>query len=248
MTSARMTSGRDAFDLGAAGQTVVYVRGLIENGDLRPGDRLAPERELVRRIGVSRTSIKEGLRMLAAMGVITIRRGAGAFITAGPPALLSQPLAQFTVMHHISRECLSEARQMIESSAAALAAERATGDQLAAISDEVIGMYSTLEEPRAFLRHGAGFHRAVAAGANNRVLGALAEMVASLHDQQRPATMDSDGVGLLRTADLHRRIFLAIRRRDAEGARAAMTEHFRHAQARQGAARKSTAGRSARAS
>ncbi|MFO7694997.1 MAG: FCD domain-containing protein [Vicinamibacterales bacterium] len=248
MTSTRMPSGFDTVELGAAGQTVAYVRGLIEHGDLRPGDRLAPVRELVRRIGVSRTGVREGLCALAAMGVISIRRGAGAFITAGPPTLVSQPLDLFTVMHHISRESLSEARQMIESSAAALAAERATGDQLAAISDEVIGLYASLDEPRAFLRHDAGFHRAVAAGANNRVLGALIDMVASLHDQQRPATIDGDGVGLPRTADLHRLIFLAIRRRDAEGARAAMTAHFRHAQARQCAEREITVGRSARAS
>ncbi|MCU0252543.1 MAG: FCD domain-containing protein [Vicinamibacterales bacterium] len=241
-------SGRDALDLGAVGQTVAHVRGLIERGDLRPGDRLAPERELVRRIGVSRSSIRVGLHTLAAMGVITIRQGAGAFITAGPPTLVSQPLALLTVMHDISLASQYEARQMIEGSAAALAAERATGDQLAAISDEVIGMYSTLAEPRAFFRHDAGFHRAVAAGANNRVLGALIDMVASLHDQQRPATIDSDGAGLLSTADLHRLIYVEIRRRNAEGARAAVAAYFRHAQARQCAECASTAGTSARVS
>jgi len=54
-----MPSGRASRDLGAAEQMIAYVRGLIEKGALRPDDRLAPERELVRQIGVSRTSVHE---------------------------------------------------------------------------------------------------------------------------------------------------------------------------------------------
>ena len=216
----------------AAEQVVAYVRGLIEKGALRPGDRLASERELVLAIGVSRPSVRAGLRSLATMGVVTTRQGAGTFITAGPPALVNEPLGLLAALHGITREGLFEARRVLEVSAAGLAAERATGDQLAAMSDEITGMYTSLEDPQTFLRHDVRFHRAVAAGSNNLVLSALIEMVASLHYEQRKVTVERARNELRENADIHRRIYLAIRVRDAEAARVAMDEHLRLALAR----------------
>lgn len=216
----------------AAEQVVAYVRGLIEKGALRPGDRLASERELVIEIGVSRPSVRAGLRSLATMGVVTTRQGAGTFITAGPPALGNEPLGLLAALHGITREGLFEARRTLEVSTAALAAERATGEQLAAMSDEITGMYTSLEDPQAFLRHDVLFHRAVAAGSNNLVLSALIEMVASLHYEQRRVTVERARNELRENADMHRRIYQAIRTRDAEAARVAMDEHLRLALAR----------------
>jgi len=216
----------------AAEQVVAYVRGLIEKGALHPGDRLASERELVREIGVSRPSVRAGLRSLATMGVVQTRQGAGTFITVGPPALVNEPLGLLTALHGISRERLFEARRVLEVSASGLAAERATGEQLAAMSDEITGMYTSLEEPQAFLRHDVRFHRAVAAGSNNLVLSALIEMVASLHYEQRRVTIERARNELRENADIHRRIYQAIRSRDAEASRIAMDEHLRLALAR----------------
>jgi GntR family transcriptional repressor for pyruvate dehydrogenase complex len=211
----------------AAEQVVAYVRGLIEKGALRPGDRLASERELVSEIGISRPSVRAGLRSLATMGVVQTRQGAGTFITAGPPALVSEPLGMLAALHGITREGLFEARRVLEVSTAALAAERATGEQLAAMSDEITGMYTSLEDPQAFLVHDVRFHRAVAAGSNNLVLSALIEMVASLHYEQRKVTIERARHELRENADIHRRIYQAIRSRDAEAARLAMDEHLR---------------------
>ena len=121
----------------------------------------------------------------------------------------------------------------MEVGTAALSAERATGDQVAAMSDEITGMYASLDDPQAFLVHDVRFHRAVALGANNPVLGALIEMVASLHYEQRRVTVERARESLRETADMHRRIYQAIRARDPEAARAAMDEHLRLAQAAQ---------------
>lgn len=221
-----MASGRVSRDKDAAEQTIAYVRGLIEKGALRPGDRLRPL-ELMRRTGLSRPSVREGLRSLAAMGVVWSRRGSGTFITAGPPALASEPLGLLTALHGISPAGLFEARRVLESNTAALAAARASGDQLAAMSDEITGMYSALEDPQAFLQHDLRFHRAVAAAANNLVLGALIEMVASLHYEQRRTTIERARAQLRDAADRHRGIYQAIRTRDVEGARAAMGEYLK---------------------
>ena len=211
---------------------MAYVRGLIERGELKPGDRLASERELVQAIGVSRPSVRAGLRSLATMGVVTTRQGAGTFMVAGPPALVNEPLGMLAALHGITREGLFEARRVLEVSSVALAAQRATGEQLAAMSDEITGMYTSLEAPQDFLRHDVLFHRAVAAGSNNLVLSALIEMVASLHYEQRRVTIERARNELRSEADMHRRIYQAVRSRDPEAARAAMDEHLQRALAR----------------
>ena len=85
---------------GVTAEIVVrHVRALIERGELKPGDRLPPERELAVQLGVSRPSVRAGLRSLAAIGVLQTRHGAGTFITDGPPTLGSEPLSFLAALH-----------------------------------------------------------------------------------------------------------------------------------------------------
>ena len=201
----------------------------IERGALRPGDRLASERDLASQVGVSRTSVRAGLRSLAAMGVVQTRRGAGTFITAGPPTLVSEPLRLIASLHGLDLGGLWEVRRVLEAGSASLAAERASAEQIATLSDEVTGMYSALHQPQTFLDHDLRFHRAVAAAANNPMLGAIIEAVAALFFEQRRVTIER-ARNLRESADAHRKIYQAIRARDGESARAAMEEHIRLAQ------------------
>src|SRR5215467_7449561 len=69
-----------------------HVGDMIRLGKLKPGDRLPPERELAKRLGISRASLRAGLRSLAATGVLISRHGSGTYIADGPPALASEPL------------------------------------------------------------------------------------------------------------------------------------------------------------
>jgi GntR family transcriptional repressor for pyruvate dehydrogenase complex len=216
----------------AAEQVINHVRRLIDQGTLRPGDRLASERELARQVGVSRPSVRAGLRSLAAMGVVRTRQGAGTFLSDGPPALINEPLGLLAALHRLSLSGLFEVRRVLEAGTAALAAERATPEQIATMSDEITGMYTALEDPQGFLDYDLRFHRAVAAAADNPMLAALIEMVASLFFEQRRLTIER-ARNLRESADLHRKIYQAIRARDREAARAAMDEHLRLAQAAQ---------------
>jgi GntR family transcriptional repressor for pyruvate dehydrogenase complex len=213
-------------DVDAAEQVVAHVRTMIEGRALRPGDRLASERDLALQIGVSRTSVRAGLRWLAAMGVVQARRGAGTFITDGPPTLVSEPLRLIASLHGLDLAGLWEVRRVLEAGSASLAAERAKPEQIATISDEVTGMYSALNDPQVFLDYDLRFHRAVAAAAGNPMLGAIIEAVAELFFEQRRHTIER-AHNLQETADMHRKIYQAIRARDVEGARAAMDEHVR---------------------
>jgi len=209
-----------------------HVRHLIERGELRPGDRLPTERELAARIGVSRPTVRTGLRTLATMGVVRSRQGAGTFITDGPPALASEPLGLMAALHGLSRDGLFEARRVLEVGTSGLAAERSSGDDLAAMSEEVIGMFASVGEPLTFLWHDVRFHRAIAAASGNPVLGVLIDMLGSMFYERRRATIQT-ATDLRETADAHRRIYQAIRARNRDAARAAMDDHLRDAQAAQ---------------
>lgn len=213
----------------AAELVVAYLRQLIESGEFNPGDKLPPERELAKLIGVSRPSVRAGLQSLATVGVVDSRRGAGTFVTDGPPLLDINPLSLFAALHGVPEHELFEARRVLEIDLAGLAAERAKGDHLAAMSEEVMEMFASMDNPQRFLRHDIRFHRAVTAGARNPLLGALMEMVADLFYDQRKNTVDRYQ-GAEEAAAHHRRIYQAIRAGDVERARREMDTHLRWAQ------------------
>jgi GntR family transcriptional repressor for pyruvate dehydrogenase complex len=208
---------------------VQHVRGLIERGELRPGDRLPAERDLAVQLGVSRPSVRAGLRSLAAIGVLQTRHGAGTFITDGPPTLGSEPLSFLAALHGFTRDEMFEARRALEVGVAGLAAERANDEQIATIAEEVTGMFASLDEPQAFLIHDIRFHRAVAQASGNPILASLVEMVSALFYEQRRKTAQH-GRDLKESAQLHRTIYHAIRAHDPKRARAGMAEHLSHAQ------------------
>ena len=137
---------------GSTEQVVAHVRGLIERGALRPGDRLPAERDLALQIGVSRPTVRAGLRALAAMGVVQSRHGSGTYIPDGPPTLGSEPLSFLAALHGFTREEMYEARRILEVGAAGLAAERATPEQLAALAEEVASLFATMERSAALPR------------------------------------------------------------------------------------------------
>jgi GntR family transcriptional regulator, transcriptional repressor for pyruvate dehydrogenase complex len=240
---------------GSTEQVVAFVRGLIDRGRLRPGDRLPGERDLATQIGVSRPSVRAGLHALAAMGVVRSRHGSGTYIPSGPPSLGSEPLSFLAALHGFSREEMYETRRILETEAAGLAADRATSDHLATLAEEVAGLFANRDNPHQFLVHDINFHRAVADAAKNPIVGALVGMVSALYYERRKATAEQASDRDLRdAAEAHRRIYQAIRARDAEAARRAMSAHLLQASRYQaqeldgdGSARPSKRRRSARA-
>ena len=125
-----------------------------------------------------------------------------------------------------------EARRVLEVGVAGLAAERATGDQLASISEEITGMYASMDDAQAFLVHDIRFHRAVATAAGNPILASLVEMVSGIFYEHRRKTA-AQGRDHKEAADLHRAIYNALRSRDPERARRAMDDHLSLARDRQ---------------
>ena len=212
-------------------EVVSRLREMIHRGDLRPGDRLPPERDLAKLLGVSRPTLRAGIRSLSAVGVLLSRQGAGTFVvkTDGPPSLDSSPLRMMAALHGFTTAEMFEARRALEMAIAGLAAERATGDQMATMSEEIAGMFASLDEPETFLVHDMRFHQTVAAASGNRILTALMNMVATILFDVRSKTVRR-ATDLKESAEMHRRIYRAIRERDWESARTAMRDHLMLAQ------------------
>jgi GntR family transcriptional regulator, transcriptional repressor for pyruvate dehydrogenase complex len=225
MTTRVVPLGENDDESLTAERVVRHLEAMIECGDLKPGDRLPPERELAQRLGVSRPSVRAGLRSLVALGVVESRHGAGSFITAGPPRLSTGPLSLMAALHGFTRDEMFEARLVLEVGAAGLAAERAQGDDLAAMSEEVAGMFASLGDPHSFLLHDVRFHRAIAVASHNPVLAALVEMVSTFNYERRRLTVERSR-DLKEAADLHRRVYAAVRDHDVERARLEMTQHL----------------------
>jgi GntR family transcriptional repressor for pyruvate dehydrogenase complex len=222
----------DATDSAAA--VVAHVRELIDRGALGPGARLPPERDLAVQVGVSRPTVRAGLRTLAALGVIRSRRGSGTYIPEGPPTLGSEALSFLAALHKFTADDVYEARRFLEVGAAGLAAERATSDHLATLADEVAGLFASLSERQVFLVHDINFHRGIAAASGNPIVASLVEMVSALYYERRRATAERAVDRDLRdAADAHRQIYQAIRARDVERARRMMNEHLLRARSYQ---------------
>jgi GntR family transcriptional repressor for pyruvate dehydrogenase complex len=120
-----------------------------------------------------------------------------------------------------------EARRILEVEASGLAAERATSDHLATLAEEVAGLFANLDNPLLFLVHDINFHRGVADAAKNPIVATLVGMVSAMYYERRKATAERASDSDLRdAAEAHRRIYQAIRARDAAAARRAMNDHL----------------------
>jgi len=214
-------------------EVVNHIRSLLENGTLRPGDKIPPEREFARTLKISRASLRTGIGYLAAMGVMKIRHGVGTFVADGPPEFGEASFSLMGALHGFQSWQMFEARSILESSLAALAAERGKEEHHTALAEEVAEMFATLNTPADYLVHDVLFHRIIAQASGNPILAAVMETVTSSMYDRRRRTVER-ATDLRESAEMHREIFRAIRARKPLEARKLMEEHLRLAQVAQG--------------
>ncbi len=209
-------------------QVVDHIRSLIENGTLQPGDKIPPEREFARALKISRASLRTGIGYLAAMGVMKVKHGVGTFVADGPAEFGKASLSLMGALHGFQSWQMFEARMILESQVAALAAERGKEEHHAAMSEEVAEMFAAMDAPADYLIHDVLFHRIIAQASGNPILAALSETITSaLYDKRRKTVERS--TDLRESAEMHREIYRAIRAHKPAEARRLMEEHLRMA-------------------
>lgn len=205
----------------AADHAAAYVRSLIFSGELAPGDRLPPSRELAARLGISPVTLRLALRSLQSLGYVVTGRGAQAGSRVSDVETLGGCWAAWASRHADDVDGIFELRATVETRIAWLAAERRTDEDMSAI-DAANAMLS--ETHKGVLRWNAVFHDAIAAAAHSRELAAvMAEARGKLF---LPVDLALRQHRLDEISRDHADIAQAIRRKDPAGASAAMGAHI----------------------
>lgn len=202
---------------------------LISEGTLVPGARLPAEREMASSLKVSRGSLRQALKMLGVMGVVSQRVGDGTYLNGAAPSILAEPMEFLILLDGISMEELMEARLIVEPELAARAARRATPERVASLRESLSRMRESRGNHVELIAADLHFHQTIFQMAGNRVCSVMFSIVhQSLHKLME---ITSQMVDLNHTVRLHGRIFAAIRKGDAEEARVRMFGHLTDAKA-----------------
>jgi GntR family transcriptional repressor for pyruvate dehydrogenase complex len=157
----------------------------MASGELRPGDRLPAERELAQRFQVSRTSVREALRVLETLGVIGIRRGAenGAVLMREPENAFAAVLRLLVGLQHVALPEIMELRVMVEVWAARMVASQRDPGTLAQLEGLLLEMSSDTIDQHAFHDLDATFHVSIVRSAKNRLVNLIEASVDSAFRQ-----------------------------------------------------------------
>ncbi len=204
---------------------------LIREKQLRPGDRLPPERELAAQMGVSRPSLREALRALSIMGIIENRQGSGTYITALEPAQLVEHLDFILSLDDSMFLDFFEARRVLESGSAALAAQKINPEQIEDLETYLAHSEEAVSDPEAFLLCDMEIHRLISEAANNKILSLSMAVINKVGLYSRRRTSEYPDIRQKTLAD-HRNLIQAIKSRDPRAASRAMEEHLDHVEAK----------------
>lgn len=206
---------------------VARILGLVTAGNLRAGDPLPSERNLAESFQVSRPTVREAVRALAVLGVLEIRHGGGIVVSQLSAADLLKPLTFFLTLQNTEVDKLYEARQLIEGDIAARAASRATAQDVAELEALIDAQQAATENPAQYREVDTAFHRRLAELAENEFLARTAQSLNILGLEFRKIASETPNV-ISRSIKDHKAIVKALRDKDAEAARAAMTAHMQN--------------------
>jgi GntR family transcriptional regulator, transcriptional repressor for pyruvate dehydrogenase complex len=207
---------------------VDQIKTLIRTNRLRPGDRLPSERELCERMGVSRVTVREALRILEAGGLVEIRVGArgGAFVTTPSSERLGAGLADLIQLAPVTAVEVTEARLVFELGIIPMLVERATDEDIDGLRRLTRDHIAALRRGEYTMANSAEFHNRVAACSHNAAIEMLMHsfhgpLLMSLREAATAAPLMGQ-----RGVYEHRDFVEAIAERDAEKATDIMHRHL----------------------
>lgn len=230
MTSEQKTSAETSIS-----QTEVVIQGIKEmltSGELTPRSRLPIEKDLAAQLGVSRGSLREGIRALAALGIVETKQGDGTYVTSLDPHTLLGPLRFLADTQQPTNAAdLLAVRRVLESESAALAARRLTEEDLHEMGvllshvDDMLADLASVDLD-AVLRADIAFHNLIARACDNPPLAALIESLGGrTHRARLWRAISEQGAIEAAHAD-HKAIFLELQNREPDRARIRMSSHL----------------------
>ncbi|MFB2598691.1 FadR/GntR family transcriptional regulator [Herbiconiux sp. P17] len=204
---------------------ILKIQRMIVAGELKPGQKLPPEKELSEGLGLSRNSLREAVKALELIRVLDVRRGDGTYVTTLEPNLLLEAVS-FVVEMHQDRSLIElfEARRVLEPAAAGLAAaklDQGALERLRSMVDEVDATTSVEE----LVAHDLAFHAQITAGSENAYLISMVEALSSGTVRARIWRGLTEEQSVARTLDEHHAIVDALERHDVDLVRSLVTVH-----------------------
>jgi DNA-binding FadR family transcriptional regulator len=213
----------------AIDEIIAQIRELIHRGDIGPGDRLPPERDLAAQFGVSRNTVREALRMLEITGMVDLRKGSagGAFIARGDVDAVARNVSQMLQFTNFSLTDITEARMWIEPTMVRVVCERVSEQELAEMAanvDEAERLTELGDWNAKMLVH-LEFNKLLAKATQNPLMIIVSESMSDIvHDVVAAVGPTRNGF-MVRS---RRRLLARLRARDADGAEAEMRNHLGH--------------------
>lgn len=195
-------------------------------GDLRPGDRLPPEKELSEKLGLSRNSLREAVKALELINVLDVRRGDGTYVTSLEPRLLLEAIG-FVVDLHTDASVLKlfEVRRILEPAAAAMATRNAGEEDIARLRQMVDGVEAgtSVEE---LVSHDIEFHGLIGELSQNAYLSSILDNLSGSTLRARIWRGVTEENAVARTLAEHAAIVDAMADGDPDLARSLVTVHI----------------------
>lgn len=210
------------------------VKFILEQG-LQPGDKLPTEKAISEMLGIGRTSVREGIRELEAVGLLSSQQGNGIFlreVTIDSFFNIERriPLNDFLTLTKDEIFDLLEARLIIETEACRLAAKRITDDELANMRDLCRKMENCLKErSEEFTRHDLEFHRQIIKASGNSILQKIVMLIRDIYSKQFKIFAYPKAAKMAFVS--HKKILSALEDRNVELAEKYLTEHLKEVQA-----------------
>ncbi len=204
---------------------VDQIQQRILDGRLKLGDKLPAERDLAEAFGVSRTSVRDAIRVLELMGLVEPRQGEGTVVCDSTSDSLVTPLATLLVRHGTLLADLLDVRKMIEPPLAARAAAHISPEEIAHLEQILRHQEHQIRGGELPIDADSEFHYTIATAAKNRVALKVVDVLMDLLRESRQRSLQVEG-RLQKSVAGHRRILAAMRHRDPAAAEAAMRQHI----------------------
>ncbi|MGA3194878.1 MAG: FadR/GntR family transcriptional regulator [Terriglobales bacterium] len=205
------------------------IEGLIRNRELRVGSRLPSEPKLAAMLGVSRSSLREALKGLMFLGLIKARPGYGTYIQSSLGRAVGKQFQWMLLLQEVKYLELYELRKILEPDVAALAARRATKEDIARMEAAIRGMKTSFDRPEQYMAFEMSLHEELAQASKNVAVEAMLRMMygALAEGRRRTLYLIENFANNFRR---HERIVRLVAKRDAAGARKAVREDLEYAE------------------
>ncbi len=206
-------------------EIVVQVQDLVTSGRLRPGDRLPAERDLAQSLHVSRSALREAIRVLESLGLLEVRAGQGTFLAGRPTGPGGVPLTGSLLKAWDDQHKLFEVRRVIEPDLAALAARRATAGHIEQMRAALGEQKGQIQRGRTGIQADTSFHILLAEATGNAILLQIMRSLLETLGKSREASLQRGGRPA-QSLEQHQAILQAIEARDPKLAERQMLEHI----------------------